>query len=45
MLLDKFYTNKDVAEQCIGIMLEIVPERATFIEPSAGCGNFLFEHT
>lgn len=45
MLLDKFYTNKDVAEQCIGIMLDVVPEWATFIEPSAGCGNFLFEHT
>lgn len=45
MFLDKFYTNKDIAQRCINNMLLVVPPNAYFIEPSAGCGNFLFEHT
>ena len=45
MLLDKYYTNKDIANACIEQMLSVVPESACFIEPSAGSGSFLFEHT
>ena len=45
MGLDKYYTNKDTAQNCIRKMLDIVPLDAYFIEPSAGDGSFLFEYT
>lgn len=43
--LNKYYTKKDVACQCISEMLKVVPADATFIEPSAGCGSFIFDNT
>lgn len=38
---DKFYTNKDVTSKCINILKGFVNDEYYFIEPSAGCGNFL----
>lgn len=46
--IDKYYTNKDVAEQCIEEMLNTLPLNPleyTFVEPSAGGGSFLFSLT
>lgn len=44
--LDQYYTNKDVAQECIRYMLEIIPVNSVkWIEPSAGTGNFLFSST
>lgn len=43
MGLDKFYTQKEVAKQCVNFLKEKVnfPEGITFLEPSAGNGAFL----
>lgn len=46
--LDKYYTSKIVADACIAEMLGVLPlplSKYHFVEPSAGSGNFLFEHT
>ena len=41
--LDKFYTQPQVAKQCYDFLIEKLPAVADkkFLEPSAGCGNFL----
>ena len=41
--LDKFYTQPQIAKQCYDFLINIFPQvqEKTFLEPSAGCGNFL----
>lgn len=41
--LDKYYTPKDLAEYCVNKTKEIIGEEniTEWLEPSAGCGNFL----
>lgn len=41
--LDKYYTPKDLAEYCVNKTKEIIGEEniIEWLEPSAGCGNFL----
>lgn len=41
--LDKFYTQPQVATQCYNFLINLFPEvkDKKFLEPSAGCGNFL----
>ena len=41
--LDKFYTKPEIAEQCCNFLKQFYPniENETFLEPSAGSGNFL----
>lgn len=41
--LDKFYTQPKAAKQCYDFLIEKVPaaKNKKFLEPSAGCGNFL----
>ena len=41
--LDKYYTPKDLAEYCVNKTKEIIGEEniSEWVEPSAGCGNFL----
>ena len=41
--LDKYYTPKDLAEYCVNKTKEIIGEEniSEWLEPSAGCGNFL----
>lgn len=43
MQLDKFYTQKEVAKQCVDFLKEKVslPDNVTFLEPGAGNGAFL----
>lgn len=43
MGLDKFYTQPKVAKQCYDFLINTIPEvqNKKFLEPSAGCGNFL----
>ena len=43
MGLDKFYTKKEQAKKCYEFLLTVLPEveYKDFLEPSAGCGNFL----
>lgn len=46
--LDKYYTNKNVAQKCISLLLKDLEYPAwnyTFIEPSAGAGSFIFDET
>jgi len=44
VILDQFYTNEDVAIQCIKDFQEIYSfdDFDIILEPSAGCGNFFF---
>lgn len=41
--LDKFYTQPQIAKQCYDFLINIFPQvqEKKFLEPSAGCGNFL----
>lgn len=41
--LDKFYTQPQAAETCYKFLINLYPNvvNKTFLEPSAGCGNFL----
>ena len=41
--LDKYYTSKELAEYCVNKTKEIIGEEniTEWLEPSAGCGNFL----
>lgn len=41
--LDKFYTQPQAAKQCYDFLIHLFPsvEDKIFLEPSAGCGNFL----
>lgn len=41
-ILDKYYTCKSVAKDCVDIMLKTCSQR-TWIEPSAGNGSFLIK--
>ena len=43
MQLDKFYTQKKVAKQCVDFLKEKInlPNNVTFLEPGAGNGAFL----
>lgn len=43
MGLDKFYTQKRVAQQCVNFLFSqlTIPEGSYFLEPSAGDGSFL----
>lgn len=43
MGLDKFYTQKHVAQKCYDFLHQqlTIPEDATYLEPSAGGGAFL----
>ena len=38
--LDKFYTPKETAKQCIDLFFETFIDVTEIIEPSAGNGNF-----
>ena len=38
--LDKFYTPKETARQCIELFFETFTDTTEIIEPSAGNGNF-----
>ena len=38
--LDKFYTPKETAKQCIDLFFETFADVTEIIEPSAGNGNF-----
>lgn len=42
--LDQFYTNPLIADELINVLFELLPnlkDNTTFLEPSAGTGNFI----
>lgn len=41
--LDKYYTSKELAKYCVNKTKEVIGEKniTEWLEPSAGCGNFL----
>jgi len=43
MLLDKFYTSKDISKKCVDLLHTFLTVSATdiYLEPTAGNGAFL----
>ena len=41
--LDQFYTNPLIADQLVNIIANLIPDqfKKSFLEPSAGTGNFI----